>query len=34
MGEAAAMSVFMFVVIIILTLIQIRGVRAEETSYT
>lgn len=34
MGQAAAMSVFMFVVIIILTLIQIRSVRAEETSYT
>lgn len=34
MGEAAAMSVFMFVVIVMLTLIQIRGVRAEETSYT
>lgn len=34
MGEAAAMSVFMFGVIVILTLIQIRSVRAEETSYT
>jgi multiple sugar transport system permease protein len=34
MGVAAAMSVFMFAVIITLTLIQIRGVRAEETSYT
>ena len=34
MGEAAAMSVFMFFVIVLLTLIQIRSVRAEETSYT
>ena len=34
MGMAAAMSVFMFAVIVILTLIQIRSVRAEETSYT
>ena len=34
MGVAAAMSVFMFAVIITLTLIQIRSVRAEETSYT
>jgi len=34
MGEAATMSVFMFVVIIILTFIQIRSIRAEETSYT
>ncbi len=34
MGQAAAMSVFMFFVIVIITLIYIRGVRAEETSYT
>ena len=34
MGQAAAMSVFMFFVIIVMTLIYIRGVRAEETSYT
>jgi multiple sugar transport system permease protein len=34
MGVAAAMSVMMFVVIIIITLIQIRGVRSEETRYT
>jgi multiple sugar transport system permease protein len=34
MGVAAAMSVIMFVVIILLTIIQIRGVRSEETSYT
>lgn len=34
MGIAAAMSVFMFVVIVIVTLLQIHGVRAEETSYT
>ena len=34
MGQASAMSVFMFVVIVILTVIQIRSVRAEETSYT
>lgn len=34
MGQAAAMSVFMFFVIIALTLIYIRSVRAEETSYT
>jgi multiple sugar transport system permease protein len=34
MGVAAAMSVLMFVVIIIITLIQIRGVRSEETRYT
>jgi multiple sugar transport system permease protein len=34
MGEAASMSVFMFVVIIILTFIQIRSIRAEDTSYT
>lgn len=34
MGIAAAMSVVMFVIIIILTIIQIRGVRSEETSYT
>ena len=34
MGVAATMSVFMFILIIIVTLLQIRGVRAEETSYT
>ena len=34
MGQAAAMSVFMFFVIILITLIYIRSVRAEETSYT
>ena len=34
MGQAAAMSVFMFFVIIAITLIYIRSVRAEETSYT
>ncbi|MBV7335216.1 sugar ABC transporter permease [Chloroflexi bacterium TSY] len=34
MGVASAMSVVMFVVIIIITVIQIRGVRSEETSYT
>jgi multiple sugar transport system permease protein len=34
MGEAASMSVFMFVVIIIFTFIQIRSIRAEDTSYT
>ena len=34
MGQAAAMSVFMFFFIILITLIYIRGVRAEETSYT
>ncbi len=34
MGQAAAMSVFMFFVIILITLVYIRSVRAEETSYT
>ena len=34
MGVAAAMSVIMFLVIIAITVIQIRGVRSEETSYT
>lgn len=34
MGVAATMSVVMFVVIILITIIQIRGVRSEETSYT
>ena len=34
MGVAAAMSVIMFIFIIAITLIQIRGVRSEETSYT
>lgn len=34
MGVAAAMSVVMFVVIIAITIVQIRGVRSEETSYT
>ena len=34
MGQAAAMSVFMFAVIIGLTLLQMRIVKAEETSYT
>ncbi|MBI3957983.1 MAG: sugar ABC transporter permease [Chloroflexi bacterium] len=34
MGVAATMSVYMFVVIIIITIVQIRSVRSEETSYT
>lgn len=34
MGEAAAISVFMFLAIIAITLIQIRLMRAEEVSYT
>ena len=34
MGVAAAMSVVMFIVIILITLVQIRGVRSDETSYT
>jgi len=34
MGVAAAMSVLMFIVIVAITMLQIRGVRAEETSYT
>jgi len=34
MGMAAAQSAFMFAIIVLLTLFQIRGVRAEETSYT
>ncbi len=34
MGVAATMSVLMFVVIMIITLVQIRGMRSEETSYT
>lgn len=34
MGVAAAMSVIMFLAIIAITLLQIRGVRSEETSYT
>lgn len=34
MGMAAAMSVVMFVAIIVITLVQIRSVRSEETSYT
>lgn len=34
MGQAAAMSVVMFLVIIAITLIQMRLLRAEETSYT
>jgi len=34
MGVAATMSVLMFVVIMVITLVQIRGMRAEETSYT
>lgn len=34
MGVAAAMSVIMFLAIIAITLVQIRGVRSEETSYT
>lgn len=34
MGVAATMSVIMFVVIILITLVQIRWARAEETSYT
>ena len=33
MGSAAAISIFMFAIIIVLTLIQIRWVRSEETSY-
>jgi multiple sugar transport system permease protein len=34
MGVAATMSVFMFIAIIAITIIQIRGIRSEETSYT
>lgn len=34
MGVAATMSVLMFIVIILITLIQIRWAQAEETSYT
>jgi multiple sugar transport system permease protein len=34
MGVAATMSVFMFIAIIAITILQIRGVRSEETSYT
>lgn len=34
MGVAAAMSVIMFLAIIAITILQIRGVRSEETSYT
>lgn len=34
MGVAAAMSVIMFIAIIAITLLQIRSVRSEETSYT
>ena len=34
MGVAAAMSVIMFLAIIAITIVQIRGVRSEETSYT
>lgn len=34
MGVAAAMSVIMFLAIIAITVLQIRGVRSEETSYT
>ena len=34
MGMAATMSVIMFVVIILITIVQIRSVRSEETSYT
>lgn len=34
MGEAAAMSVFMFIVIITLTLLQIKILKAEEISYS
>jgi multiple sugar transport system permease protein len=34
MGVAAAMSVIMFAVIIVITIVQLRGVRSEETSYT
>lgn len=34
MGVAATMSVIMFIFIIAITLIQIRGARAEDTSYT
>jgi multiple sugar transport system permease protein len=34
MGMAAAQSVFMFAIIILFTLIQLRGVRSEDTSYT
>ena len=34
MGMAATMSVIMFLVIIVITLVQIRGMRSEETSYT
>jgi multiple sugar transport system permease protein len=34
MGMAAAQSVFMFAVIILVTLLQLRGVRSEDTSYT
>jgi len=33
MGQAAAMSIFMFVVIIGLTILQLKVLRAEETSY-
>ena len=34
MGEAAAMAIFMFVVIISITIIQMRLLKAEEVSYT
>lgn len=34
MGVAATMSVIMFVFIILITIVQIRGMRSEETSYT
>jgi ABC-type sugar transport system permease subunit len=34
MGVAAAMSVIMFVFIILVTMVQIRTMRAEETRYT
>ncbi|NLE46549.1 MAG: sugar ABC transporter permease [Chloroflexi bacterium] len=34
MGQAAAMSIFMFVVVVSLTLLQMRLIKAEETSYT
>lgn len=34
MGMAATMSVIMFIFIILITIVQIRGMRSEETSYT
>lgn len=34
MGMAATMSVIMFIFIILITIVQLRGMRSEETSYT